>query len=128
MGACLEVGRAQAGCGRLVGRQWVGRFGASITLALQLGKAARVVASRALSREQFNLLSTTDHWSINEVPREHWDRIPGLQRLHDTVAIMASGSYSPGIPVDPSNDLAQSFIPQLPQAARQPIYPPAASL
>ena len=50
-------------------------------------KAKRV----PLSEEQFRLLSAID-WTIDDVPREHWSKIPGLQRLQDTFALMASGS------------------------------------
>jgi len=44
-----------------------------------------------LSEEQFGLLAAVG-WAIDDVPREHWDKIPGLQRLQDTFAVMASGS------------------------------------
>jgi hypothetical protein len=51
-----------------------------------------------LTQEQFDQLPVADHWQIDEVPRELWDRIPGLQRLQDTFAIMGSGSVSdPGL-------------------------------
>lgn len=43
-----------------------------------------------LTNEQFSQLEATG-WVIDEVPREHWDKIPGLQRLHDTFAVFASG-------------------------------------
>lgn len=51
-----------------------------------------VVKRRLLTEDQFRLLKTTDGWNIDEVPSEHWSKIPGLQRLEDTVGIMASGS------------------------------------
>jgi len=47
-----------------------------------------------LTQEQFDLLRTTEGWNIDEVPRKHWNKIPGIQRLDDTFAIMASGSFS----------------------------------
>ena len=43
-----------------------------------------------LTEEQFGRLSAVG-WSVDEVLREHWDKIPGLQRLQDTFAVMASG-------------------------------------
>ena len=45
-----------------------------------------------LTQDQFDLLNTTINWKIDEVPREHWGKIPGIQRLHDTFSIMASGT------------------------------------
>ena len=45
-----------------------------------------------LTAEQFKLLQTTDTWAIDEVPKEHWNKIPGIERLPDTFAIMASGA------------------------------------
>ena len=51
-----------------------------------------------ITADQFSLLQTTDDWNIDEVPREYWGLIPGLQRLSDTVAVMASGTLSnPGV-------------------------------
>lgn len=50
-----------------------------------------------ITREQFALLRTTDDWAIVDVPREHWEKIPGLERLHDTFAVMASGCQTPGV-------------------------------
>ena len=44
-----------------------------------------------LTKEQFRLIKTTSGWNIDEVPREHWSKIPGLQRLDDTIGVMASG-------------------------------------
>jgi hypothetical protein len=43
-----------------------------------------------LTEEQFGHLNALD-WAVDEVPREHWDKIPGLQRLQDTFVVMASG-------------------------------------
>lgn len=51
-----------------------------------------------LTQEQFDRLPIGPNWKIDEVPPEHWDKIPGIQRLGDTIAIMASGSVSdPGL-------------------------------
>ncbi len=50
-----------------------------------------------LNDDQFKLLNTTDKWNIDEVPKENWEKIPGIQRLHDKFCIMASGSDVPGI-------------------------------
>ncbi|SRR6266446_2493241 len=47
-----------------------------------------------LTENQFKLLQTTDGWNIDEVPKEHWDKIPGIERLHDTFGILASGTCS----------------------------------
>lgn len=55
------------------------------------------VKQTKLTDEQFNLLKTTDQWNIDEVPQDHWSKIPGIQRLHDTISIMASGSTTPGL-------------------------------
>ena len=50
-----------------------------------------------LTQEQFDRLERVG-WTIDEVPQEHWPKIPGLQRLQDTFAIMASGSVvNPGM-------------------------------
>lgn len=45
-----------------------------------------------LTQEQFDLLGNLEAWSVDEVPPAVWNKIPGIQRLHHTVAIMASGS------------------------------------
>lgn len=47
-----------------------------------------------ITQEQFDLLKTTENWNIDEVDKKFWDKIPGIQRLQDTIAIMASGSFS----------------------------------
>jgi len=47
-----------------------------------------------LTKEKFDLLKTTEGWNIDEVPKEYWKNIPGIQRLQDTIGIMASGSSS----------------------------------
>src|SRR5260370_381018 len=50
-----------------------------------------------LTQEQFDRLGLAG-WTIDDVPREHWDKIPGLQRLQDTFAVMASGCVAnPGV-------------------------------
>lgn len=49
---------------------------------------------KPLTEEQYDKLCTTDGWKLNEVPAENWEKIPGLIRLEDTVAIMASGTVS----------------------------------
>ena len=52
---------------------------------------------RPLTQEQFDLLKIGKDWHIDEVPREHWHRIP-LVRLADTIGVMASGCVEyPGI-------------------------------
>ena len=50
-----------------------------------------------MTEEQFQLLNITDNWNVDEVPEAHWNKIPGLQRLHDTFSIMASGCATPDI-------------------------------
>lgn len=45
-----------------------------------------------LTEEKFQLLNTTIEWNIDEVPQNYWDKIPGLQRLESTFAILASGT------------------------------------
>jgi hypothetical protein len=50
-----------------------------------------------LTQAQFDQLALVD-WTINEIPREIWPKIPGLQRLQDTFSVMGSGSVvNPGI-------------------------------
>ena len=49
-----------------------------------------------LTEEQFRLLQTTVAWLIDAVPKQHWNKIPGLERLQDTFGIMASGCYNKG--------------------------------
>lgn len=49
---------------------------------------------KPLTQEQFDQLHTTDGWNIDEVPRENWEKIPGLIRFEDTFAIIASGTVS----------------------------------
>jgi hypothetical protein len=49
---------------------------------------------KPLTQEQFDQLCTTDGWNIDEVPKKNWEKIPGLIRREDTVAIMASGTVS----------------------------------
>jgi len=46
-----------------------------------------------LTQEQFDMLGSIGGWGIDEVPKEHWGKIPGLQRIEDTVGVMASGCY-----------------------------------
>jgi hypothetical protein len=51
-----------------------------------------------LTQEQFDRLQLVGGWTIDEIPREHWDKIPGLQRLQDTFAVMSSGCViAPGV-------------------------------
>jgi len=47
-----------------------------------------------LTQEQFNQIPVDSNWHIDDVPRDLWDKIPGIERLNDTFAIMASGSVS----------------------------------
>lgn len=47
-----------------------------------------------MTEEQFALLGKLQGWSIDEVPKENWQLIPGLERKHDTFAVMASGNYN----------------------------------
>lgn len=45
------------------------------------------------------------------MPPEHWAKIPGLQRLNDTVAVMASGTLSdPGVLNDVENAIAGADV------------------
>lgn len=46
-----------------------------------------------LTQEQFDMLGALDGWGVNEVPPEHWSKIPGIQRVADTIGMMASGCY-----------------------------------
>jgi len=46
---------------------------------------------KPLTKEQYDLLGVKAGWELVEVDKEHWRKIPGIQRLDDTVAIMASG-------------------------------------
>lgn len=46
-----------------------------------------------LTSEQFALLCVGG-WEMNDLPREVWPSIPGLHRLHDAFAVMASGCVS----------------------------------
>lgn len=43
------------------------------------------------TQEQFDCLNIKEGWKIDEVPTEHWNKIPGLQRLCDTIGVLASG-------------------------------------
>jgi len=52
------------------------------------------IKRKALTEEQFRSLNTTDGWSVDEVPKKDWAKIPGLQRRNDTIGIMASGSMT----------------------------------
>lgn len=49
---------------------------------------------KPITQEQFGQLATIDGWNTNEVPRKNWEKIPGLLRREDTLAIMVSGTYS----------------------------------
>jgi len=44
-----------------------------------------------LTEQDFQALAALSGWQIDEVPGEHWDKIPGLQRREEILAIMASG-------------------------------------
>ena len=46
-----------------------------------------------MTKEQFEILTTEKDWELVDVPSEHWDKIPGLQRRQDTYAVLASGTY-----------------------------------
>lgn len=51
-----------------------------------------------LTEDQFNTLGIEANWDITDVPPEYWNNLPNVERLHDTVAIMASGSLNaPGM-------------------------------
>ena len=43
---------------------------------------------------------------VDEVPRKNWDKIPGLQRLHDTIGVMASGSITNPLVLNGLNTVA----------------------
>ncbi len=45
-----------------------------------------------LTDEQFRQLLLCQGWEINDVPPEISPKIPGLVRLNETIAVMASGS------------------------------------
>ena len=49
---------------------------------------------KPLTQDQFDELQLLPDWQIDEVPQEHWKKIPGLARPDDTFAVMASGSIS----------------------------------
>ncbi len=49
-----------------------------------------------LSKEQFEILRTTDKWKVSDVPIGDWHKIPDIQRLKDTVAILSSGNSVAG--------------------------------
>ena len=44
-----------------------------------------------LTKEQFDQLELIPGWTLSDVPPEHWDKIPGLQRRDEIVAVFASG-------------------------------------
>ena len=46
-----------------------------------------------MTEEQFALLGKLEGWGIDEVPKENWNLIPGLERKQDTFAVMASGCF-----------------------------------
>lgn len=54
------------------------------------------VKQTKLTDEQFGFLKTTNLWNIDEIPKENWPKIPGIQRLHDTFCMMGSGNFLPG--------------------------------
>lgn len=44
-----------------------------------------------LTEDQFSLLGQLDGWAIDDVPKERWSLIPGVDRKADIFAVMASG-------------------------------------
>lgn len=46
-----------------------------------------------MTKEQFKILTTEKDWELVEVPSQHWDKIPGLQRRKDAFVVLASGTY-----------------------------------
>jgi hypothetical protein len=42
------------------------------------------------TKEQFNQLELKQNWEIVDISPESWNKIPGIQRLRDTFAIMGS--------------------------------------
>lgn len=46
-----------------------------------------------ITHEVFSRL-TISEWEIRELPKEHWDKIPGLPRTHDAISVFYSGSFT----------------------------------
>ena len=47
-----------------------------------------------ITEEQFTNIRLSSEWELFDIPQENWNNIPGIQRLHDTVAIMGSATYN----------------------------------
>lgn len=45
-----------------------------------------------LTEEESQRVIRDQNWNLFEIPRQDWERIPGLQRLEDTIACMGSAS------------------------------------
>ena len=54
----------------------------------------RKVKRTALTAQQFQLIGRLDGWRCNDVPRREWAKMPGLERLQDTFAVMGSASIT----------------------------------
>ena len=49
-----------------------------------------------ITQAQFASFFKLDEWHVYDIPKEYWGKIPGIQRLNDTFAIMGSAAiYSP---------------------------------
>lgn len=55
---------------------------------------ASKVKKTPLTTEQFELIGSVPDWQCHDIPVEDWSKIPGLQRLHDTIAVMGSASIT----------------------------------
>jgi hypothetical protein len=47
-----------------------------------------------LTTEQFELIGRLPNWQCYDIPRQDWGKIPGLERLQDTIAVMGSASIT----------------------------------
>lgn len=47
-----------------------------------------------LTEVQFKQLDITTGWELTDVHAKYWDKIPGLERRDEIVAVLASGCYT----------------------------------
>jgi hypothetical protein len=52
------------------------------------------VKKTPLTAEQFEVIGHVGDWQCNDIPRQDWGKIPGLERVPDTIAVMGSASIA----------------------------------
>ncbi len=52
------------------------------------------IKATLLTIDEFDQLSLNPNWELTDIPPENWNKIPGIERLKDTFAMMGSACPS----------------------------------